>query len=60
MKKVRCPHCREINEVDVQGKLTDFNAIVVRRTGDSEPMMELPKDIAVACANCGKQFKVKL
>ena len=59
-KKVRCPHCKEVNTIDVNEILSQNEQVIFKnlpplKQSDSKQ----PETIAVTCHNCKQQFKIK-
>ncbi|MEE9613720.1 MAG: hypothetical protein V3W31_02050 [Thermodesulfobacteriota bacterium] len=57
IKKVRCPNCKEVNEVDVEREL-DKNSGFAIKSVLSSPELNRPERIVVKCTSCKREFKV--
>ncbi len=59
-RRVECPHCKKINEVDIDAEL-EKQGTVVRRAKASRSAYS-PKYIVVTCENsdCGQPIKIKV
>ena len=62
VKKVRCPHCKEINTVNIDKELKKHEEVVVKQIDIFKPKITPPKTIAVTCSNpeCKKSFKIEI
>jgi endogenous inhibitor of DNA gyrase (YacG/DUF329 family) len=56
LKKVRCPHCGQVNTVDVQKELAKHVQPVLKQLLQADP--PTPRSITVTCASCKKAFKI--
>ena len=62
-KKVGCPHCREINTVNIEEELKKHEEPIYRRIFSfTKPEISTPKTIAITCSNpeCKKSFKIEI
>jgi len=57
-RKVECPHCGEINDVDVDAELARLGTVVRRMGPGDNP--NTPKFIVVTCDFCVKPIKIKV
>ena len=62
VKKVRCPHCREINTVNIEEELKTHEEFVLKQIKMFEPKITTPKKIVVTCSSqkCKKSFKIDI
>ena len=61
VKKVRCPHCRKINTVNIDEELKKHDEVVFKML-IPKSKITAPKTIAVTCSNpeCKKSFKIDI
>ena len=58
-KKVRCPHCKGINTVNIDEELIEHKEWVIKmRTFEAE--IPTPKAMVITCSHCGKSFKIEI
>lgn len=60
-KKVRCPHCGEINTIDAESELKRHEQFVLKHM-TRRNIGSKPEAITVLCSNpdCRRRFKVNL
>ena len=62
-KKVRCPHCKGINTVNIDEELKKHKEPIYRKTVVSKKReIATPKTIAITCSNpkCKKSFIINI
>ena len=61
LRKVRCPHCKSINSVDITSELKKHEEVVIKHIlSDPNINKYIPKSIKVACTHCKKSFKINI
>ncbi len=61
IRKVRCPHCKTVNDVDVDAEIQKQSAVAFRNVGiDHTASFDNPESLAIICTNCGEKFKINL
>jgi len=59
IRKVRCPHCKKINTVDITKEL-EYHEETIYKGRPEKPELDVVKMIIVSCSFCGKSFKIEL
>ena len=61
-KKVSCPECGAVNEIDLKAELEKHRVVAMKRlSGDSDVRAPAyPEYIAVVCKRCTREFKIKV
>ena len=62
-KKVRCPHCKEVNTIDTDEVLNQSEQIVFKKLQPidiEQSSSKKPETVAVTCHNCKQQFKIRI
>ncbi len=61
LRKVRCPHCKTINSVDITSELKKHEEVVIKKIlSDPNINKYIPKSIEVICTHCKKPFKINI
>ncbi len=61
IRKVRCPHCKAINTVDISSELSKHETITYKTLSPDKPENKnIPNSIAITCSHCGKSFKINI
>lgn len=63
VKKVRCPHCNEVNTFDTGEVLSQSKQVVFKKLQPidiKQSSSNQPETVAVTCHNCKQQFKIKV
>ena len=60
IRKIRCPECGEIIEIDVEKYLQENMVQIKRGTAVIETPTNIPKRVFITCSKCNKEFVVTL
>jgi len=61
LRKVRCPHCKTINSVNIPIELVKHETITYRNLSPYKKSdKNIPKSIEITCTHCTKSFKINI
>ena len=61
LRKVRCPHCKSINSVDITSELKKHEINIHRDLTKVDIYNKnIPKSIKLFCTDCKKSFKINI